>query len=217
MLLWEGRTQPRRGPKPAVAMHGVAYKREIMSQPHLLEARTGDAARIAMLHADSWRRHYRGAYSDSFLDGDVVTDRLAVWSSRLNLPGSASSTVIAEDGDRLTGFVHVIFDADETWGSLVENLHVSHDRHRNGLGRALMCAAAEAVADHASNRLLHLWVLAQNTAAQRFYRALGGKHVETAPVPPPGGVASRLTGSPEGQRIAWPDANSLIVSRSLEL
>jgi hypothetical protein len=27
------------------------------------------------LHADSWRRHYRGAYADAFLDGDVLADR----------------------------------------------------------------------------------------------------------------------------------------------
>jgi hypothetical protein len=31
-----------------------------------------DAHAIAELHADSWRRHYRGAYSDAFLDGDVA-------------------------------------------------------------------------------------------------------------------------------------------------
>ncbi|MEU4563183.1 hypothetical protein AB0F72_32800 [Actinoplanes sp. NPDC023936] len=46
-------------------------------------AEAADAAGIAALHADSWRRHYRGAYSDSFLDGDVIADRHAVWSARL--------------------------------------------------------------------------------------------------------------------------------------
>lgn len=33
-----------------------------------------DAEAVAMLHATSWRRHYRGAYSDAFLDGDVVAE-----------------------------------------------------------------------------------------------------------------------------------------------
>jgi hypothetical protein len=37
-----------------------------------------DAEKVGMLHADSWRRHYRGAYADSFLDGDVVADRRSV-------------------------------------------------------------------------------------------------------------------------------------------
>jgi len=35
-------------------------------------ARASDSEAIAALHADSWRRHYRGAYSDAFLDGDVA-------------------------------------------------------------------------------------------------------------------------------------------------
>ena len=41
----------------------------------MLQFRFGDrrdANAIAALHADSWRRHYRGAYSDAFLDGDVA-------------------------------------------------------------------------------------------------------------------------------------------------
>lgn len=56
-----------------------------MSQ-RLRMAGPDDAERVALLHADSWRRHYRGAYSDSFLDGDVVADRLSVWSVRLAGP-----------------------------------------------------------------------------------------------------------------------------------
>ena len=32
----------------------------------------GDANAIAGLHADSWQRHYRGAFSDAFLDHDVA-------------------------------------------------------------------------------------------------------------------------------------------------
>ncbi|MBV9411286.1 MAG: GNAT family N-acetyltransferase, partial [Acidimicrobiia bacterium] len=31
-----------------------------------------DVEAIAALHADSWRRNYRGAYLDSYLDGDVL-------------------------------------------------------------------------------------------------------------------------------------------------
>ena len=48
-----------------------------------------DAAAIAALHADSWRRHYRGAYSDAFLDGDVHADRLAVWTEQFRIRTSA--------------------------------------------------------------------------------------------------------------------------------
>ena len=39
----------------------------------------GDADDIAALHADSWRRNYRGAYPDSFLDNEVFDDRRDAW------------------------------------------------------------------------------------------------------------------------------------------
>jgi ribosomal protein S18 acetylase RimI-like enzyme len=168
-------------------------------------AGSGDAAPVAHLHADSWRRHYRGAYADSFLDGDVAADRRAVWSARLAGPAN-SRTVLAEDDTGPVGFVHVVFDDDERWGSLIDNLHVAVGRQRGGIGTALMARAATAVAEQAANPAMYLWVLEQNTAAQQFYRALGGTVVEKALVPPPGGVAARLNGSPGCYRFAWPDA-----------
>ena len=54
-----------------------------------------DAGAVAKLHAESWRHHYRGAYSHAFLDGDVVADRLAVWTDRLRV-GSRSKAVLAK-------------------------------------------------------------------------------------------------------------------------
>ena len=117
----------------------------------LRPARVDDAECIALLHADSWRRHYRGAYADSFLDGDVVADRRAVWSARL-AAASHSLTVVAEDGSALVGFGHVVFDDDERWGSLLDNLHVVHERRHAGIGTALMTHAADAVALTLENR-----------------------------------------------------------------
>jgi len=166
-------------------------------------AGSADAEGVARLHADSWRRHYRGAYADSFLDGDVVSDRLAVWSSRLAAP-VGTETVVAEDGAGLVGFIHVVFDDDDRWGSLVDNLHVAHDRRRSGVGRALLTRAAAAVAGP-----MYVWVLEQNTAAQRFYRASGAIQVETAAVSPPGGVPERITGAPNKLRFSWPDASGV--------
>jgi hypothetical protein len=94
-------------------------------------ASADDAQRVAALHAASWRRHYRGAYADSFLDADVLADRRAVWSARLAEP-AGSITVLAEDGGGLAGFVHVILDDDAEWGSLIDNLHVAHRSRRTG-------------------------------------------------------------------------------------
>ena len=176
-------------------------------------AGTDDVETVARLHADSWRRFYRGAYADSFLDGDVVADRRAVWSARLTDP-AGSRTLLAEDEAGPVGFVHVIFDADERWGSLVDNLHVTHSRRRGGIGTTLLTRAAAAAAEYATNPSLYLWVLEQNTEAQRFYASLGGTPVETADVPAPGGVPGRLNGSPKGLRIFWPDAALLAGQRT---
>lgn len=175
-----------------------------MTAPRFRAAVPGDATDVARLHADSWRRHYRGAFADAYLDGDVVTERVAAWSARL-ADRTGAATVLAEDATGLAGFVHVMFDEDDRWGSLVDNLHVSHDRKGGGIGTALMARAAEAVAEHAARKAMYLWVLEQNTAAQGFYRAIGGTSVDHAPAPPPGGVPERLAGEPRMIRVVWPD------------
>lgn len=170
-----------------------------------------DAAEVALLHADSWRRHYRGAYADAFLDGDVVADRRAVWSARLADPAPdvaaiAAATIVAEDDRGLAGFVHVVLDEDPRWGSLVDNLHVAHTHRRAGIGTALMSRAVAAIGERAASPAMYLWVLEQNTAAQEFYRSIGGTCVEKVKVGPPGGDPARLNGSPDKLRMAWPDA-----------
>jgi GNAT superfamily N-acetyltransferase len=171
-------------------------------------AGVGDAEQVALLHADSWRRHYRGAYADSFLDGDVVADRREVWSKRLAAP-TGTATILAEDAGRLAGFVHVMFDHDPGWGSLVDNLHVHHSQRRTGIGTQLLGRAAQAVVEEADRKAMYLWVLEQNTAAQGFYLASGATLADAAPVPAPGGEPGRLNGSPVGLRMTWPDAGRL--------
>jgi GNAT superfamily N-acetyltransferase len=168
-------------------------------------ATADDADQVAWLHADSWRRHYRGAYSDSFLDGDIDADRRSVWSSRLAVP-AGTATVLAEYDGQLVGFVHVMFDHDPRWGSLVDNLHVHTSQRRTGIGTQLLARAAQAITDQATGNAMYLWVLQQNTAAQAFYYASGATCVETSTVPPPGRDPSRLNGSPKCLRMTWPDA-----------
>jgi GNAT superfamily N-acetyltransferase len=168
-------------------------------------AGVGDAEQVAMLHADSWRRHYRGAFAEAFLDGDLVAERVSVWSKRLVDPAGTATILAEQDGD-LVGFVHVEFDLDPDWGSLVDNLHVFHNRRRGGIGGQLLGRAAQAVVDQADGDAMYLWVLEQNSAAQQFYLAAGASCVETAPVAPPGGDPAHLNGTPLGLRMAWPDA-----------
>jgi len=176
-------------------------------------AGSGDAEAVATLHSDSWRRHYRGAYSDAFLDGDVDADRLAVWTDRLREPDPGRCTILAEDGCALAAFAHTVFEDDQTWGALLDNLHVVHDRKRSGIGSRLLALTAEAVAGRPRRTGFYLWVLEQNVDAQAFYRARGGSCVERAAVPAPGGVPGRLNASPAALRYVWPDLSALVGSR----
>lgn len=174
-----------------------------------------DADAIAALHADSWRRHYRGAYSDAFLDGDVVENRLAVWSERLSGDPHASRTTIAECGREMVGFVHTVLEGDATWGALVENLHVIHAGKRRGIGTRLLASAAQSVLDSSPSRGtpargIYLWVLEQNADARAFYATRGAICAERDLTPPPGGDLSQLNGRPVRLRYAWGDPSELL-------
>lgn len=170
-----------------------------------------DAQAIAALHADSWRRHYRGAYADAFLDGEVADDRIAVWTDRLQQPDSRRHTIVAEHGGRLIGFAHTVFEDDPTWGALLDNLHVTYARKRQGVGSRLLDLTARAVIDRGTG--LYLWVLEQNVDAQAFYEARGAKRIERVLVSPPAERAGRLNGTPAALRYAWNDPAALLRSR----
>ena len=170
---------------------------------------TGDADAVAALHAESWRRHYRGAYSDTYLDGDIVADRRKVWAGRMAHPREDQCTIVATQGGILVGFIHIALDVDATWGALIDNLHVTAERTRGGIGSTLLRTAGGVVAERRPSWGMYLWVLEQNAGAQRFYRARGGVCVERAHVTPPGGDPSRLTGQPSKLRYAWSDPTAL--------
>ncbi len=178
---------------------------------HFRIARPDDAHVVAELHADSWRRHYRGAYSDDFLDGDVLADRAAVWTDRLREAVPHRCTILATDGD-VVGFANTFLDADPTWGALLDNLHVTSRRKRQGIGGQLLARTAETVAERRPRSGLHLWVLEQNLEAQAFYEARGGTCVGRRLIDPPGGIASRLTGSPAALRYVWAEPHLLAVA-----
>jgi GNAT superfamily N-acetyltransferase len=192
-----------------------------MPGPDELRFRTaepGDATAIAALHTDSWQRHYRGAYTDAFLDGDVTGFLLDMWTTRFAAPDPHARTILAElrrdggtHGDRtLVGMAHTILDHHQAWGALLDNLHVAHGLKRHGVGTRLMSLTARAVLDQRPGSGLYLWVLEQNTSAQAFYDARGGRCVESGKVQPPGGDPARLNGRPRGLRYAWPDPAALL-------
>ena len=181
------------------------------AEPRFRTACPDDAAAVAALHADSWQRHYRGAFSDAFLDGDVTGYLLTQWTERLASPSQQACTIVAEHDGAIVGLAHTVFGEDPAWGSLLDNLHVVHGRMRHGIGTRLMALTARAVLDWSPSSGLYLWVLAQNTAAQAFYQARGGAPVESHEVTPPGGNPANLNGTPIGLRYAWREPAALLL------
>lgn len=168
------------------------------------DATQHDIEAIAALHAESWRRHYRGAYSDEFLDGEVFEDRRAVWTERLTRSSPLDRTAVAEHEGVIAGFVHTILDHDPVWGALLDNLHVAPQQHRRGVGAQLMARSAAAVLSRAESAGLYLWVLDSNRAAQAFYQAQGGECVGPEVSEPPGG------GRIVAFRYVWRDPSALL-------
>jgi len=98
----------------------------------------------------------------------------------------------------------VIFDDDPRWGALVDNLHVTFDHKRGGLGRQLMVASARAVLDRPQPTGMYLWTLEANGAARTFYRAIGGEEAgEHVSALEGGGTAVAV-------RYSWPDPTVLV-------
>ncbi len=165
----------------------------------LREATAVDAESIALLHAESWRAHYRGAYSDEYLEGPVYAERVEVWRTRMTSPPPNQYVVVAVQDGALAGFACAYGAEDERWGSLLDNLHVRVDRHRSGIGRRLVMDVAQWCAARYPAQGLYLWVLAQNAGARRFYERIGGKDVGGEHREPSAGLGQIN----EVRRIAW--------------
>lgn len=161
------------------------------------EATRCDVTAVATLHAESWRNHYRGAYRDEYLDGEVFEDRLRVWEERLSMPAPNQFVVLAFQGDDLSGFACAYGGHDETWGSLLDNIHVRLECQHRGVGTGLMAEVAAWCRVSYPDCGLYLWVLEQNRGAQRFYQLLGASDQGGEISEPPGG------GQIHGRRYAW--------------
>lgn len=134
-----------------------------------------DAPRIAALHARSWRENYRGDLPDTFLDKEVLSERLSTWTDRFSTPSDDMQVMLAERDNELVGFCCVLLHHDPEDGTLLDNLHVRQDYQGTGIGRRLIrWAAITTIAEDPEGKL-YLWVLKNNTSAAAMYRHIGGR------------------------------------------
>ena len=88
-------------------------------------------------------------------------------------PALNQFVVLAEEDDDLIGFACAYGRHDETWGSLLDNIHVRPEYQRRGFGAGLVAEVAAWCRANYADCGLYLWVLEQNHPAQRFYQRLG--------------------------------------------
>jgi GNAT superfamily N-acetyltransferase len=134
---------------------------------------------IAQIHADNWKKTYRGMLSDHYLDNEVEEDRALVWHQRLRSPADNQHIILAISEEKVIGFCCIYFNDDPTFGSLIDNLHVAASQQKTGVGRLLLQAAARVIQEKASKPQLYLWVFDKNENAKQFYDRIGGKNYET--------------------------------------
>lgn len=138
-----------------------------------------DYPAIAKLHADNWKRHYRGIYSDYFLDHEVEKDRLNTWRQRLTAPTTDQQIIIATQDEAIVGLACFYLNEHPQFGTYLDNLHVALPMQGSGIGRQLMQACAQRIVDRALGKNMYLWVFEANVSARRVYDRLGGQDFET--------------------------------------
>ena len=139
-----------------------------------------DALAIADLHARSWQLHYRGSFSDAYLDGPVLKDRQRVWTKRMIDPTGNQYCLVAEVADQVIGLLCLYAGDHPLYGSLIDNLHVAPEYQHSGVGRQLMELGRTWLAKNTPGVPYYLWVLAANEKAIRFYERMGGQKIEEA-------------------------------------
>jgi GNAT superfamily N-acetyltransferase len=150
-------------------------------------ALNGDLEHIAGLHTKSWRTTYMNVLSKHYLSNEIESDRLQVWSERLQNPAKNQIILVAEERQKFLGFACLYLNSDSIWGALLDNLHVIPEMKGKGIGKSLM----QEVVRLCINQIgLYLWVLEINIYAQSFYKKLGATESEIGIWHLPGGGAT---------------------------
>ena len=139
-----------------------------------------DAERVAGVHVRAWQAGYAG-----IIPAEVL-DRLNVnaWAERRREWRTADddhpfTTYVVEGPHDVEGFVSVgpyrndqnHDDLDPVYGEILA-IYVDPAHWGTGVGRALMTAACDHLADGGRNQL-RLWVLEENARARRFCERAG--------------------------------------------
>jgi len=144
---------------------------------HIRPALVADAAGIARVHVDTWRAAYQGLINAETLNGLSVEQRAERWQAQLEAPAPKSFLLVAEQAGSVIGFASGGCERtdDPLYRGEIYALYLRPENHRQGIGRRLVEAGAQALLENGLPSML-IWVLRDNPS-RRFYEALGGQHV----------------------------------------
>lgn len=138
-------------------------------------AAAGDLETVAAIHTQAWREAYAGLIPEPAATGMSVAARVAMWRPRFEGAAAGRGLWLGLDGEGVpAGFLAGGArrpDGPEAEAE-IHALYVLARARRQGLGRALMRAAARSLAAEGFASL-GLWVIAVNAGATAFYRRLG--------------------------------------------
>ncbi len=143
---------------------------EIRDAVYIVPAGPGDAAALAKVHVRAWRETYAGLLPASFLTQMNEAAYGRRWRAAL-MASEPPETVLCAEGP--SGLVGYAAGSVANRRALVSTLYVIRRAQGQGLGQALLCALARALAARGAEGL-RLWVLNGNDLACGFYDHLGG-------------------------------------------
>jgi ribosomal protein S18 acetylase RimI-like enzyme len=128
-----------------------------------------DAEAVERIRIRGWQTAYRHVFPAEELERlRVDTSR---WQRQIDTPPFGWTIFVAEDEQRIVGFVAVGPSRDGTPGGELYAIYVDPDSWSAGVGRALIEHAEERLADDYDEATL--WVLDDNPRARRFYERAG--------------------------------------------
>ena len=144
------------------------------------KAELKDIKGIAKVHVDSWRTTYKGIVPDTFLSSLSYENREQIWKRGIE----ENHIYIAEDtNDQIVGFATGGKERTgnyEGYKGEVYAIYLLEGQQGKGLGRKLIQLVVDDLKGMKLNSML-IWALEKNPAC-RFYKALGGKKIDTAEI-----------------------------------
>ncbi len=137
------------------------------------KAQPADARGIAQAYVDTWRAAYPGILPDRVMIGLSVDRQASDWRRQIERGGQRDGVLVAEAERTVIGFSSFGPAAAGAHVGEIHTLYVLTDWQEQGVGRALLTQAFEALAG-AGFGSAHIWVLADNPS-RFFYEAMGGK------------------------------------------